>query len=122
MKTEDSRSKTRHIPLRKRDNYNRLEPEDPMSGSVYFDQVLERFDIDLGNPSNQIFIHWSELVDPAIAEHSRPQKLKDGVLYLICDHPSRASYIRLNSREIVKSIKGVYPEVDLKKIVTRVHY
>lgn len=122
MKTEEKKPKTRRQPLSKKDNYNRLEPEDPISGEAYFDQVLDRFDIDLGNPSNQIFIHWNELVDPSVAEHSRPQKLKDGVLYLICDHPSRASYIRLNAREIVKSIKGVYPEVDLKKIVTRIRY
>ena len=45
---------------------------------------------------------------------------KDGVLYLICDHPSRASYIRMNSSEIIKKITGVFPELDLKKIVTRV--
>ncbi len=121
MRTEKKPAARRFTP-RNKDNYNRLEPEDPMSGSVFFDQVLERFDIDLGDPSNQILIHWKDIVDPSISEHSRPQKIKDGVLYLLCDHPSRASYIRLNSREIVKSIQGVYPEVYLKKIVTRIRY
>ncbi|MBR2282491.1 MAG: DUF721 domain-containing protein [Spirochaetales bacterium] len=122
MKAENERPEKRIRPPRRKDSYERLEPEDPISGSVFFDQVLDRFDIDLADPANQILIHWKDIVDVSISEHSRPQKLKDGVLYIVCDHPSRASYIRLNSTEIVKSIKGVYPEVDLKKIVTRIRY
>ena len=107
-------------PYVRKDNYSRLGPEDPVSGKVFFDQVLDRFDIDLSDPSNQIMIHWKELVEPLVHEHSKPYRLKDGVLYLVCDSQSRASYIRLNSREIIKGIRSVYPEIDLKKIVTRI--
>jgi len=105
--------------FKKRDNYEALAKEDPVSGKVFIDQVLDRFDIDLSDPINRIMISWKDIVGPAIAEHSRCEKYKNGILYLICDHPSRASYIRMNSSEIVKKIKGVFPEVDLKKIVTR---
>ncbi len=121
MKTEEKEKDKKKVSRIKKDNYHRLEPEDPVSGEVFFDQVLDRFDIDLKNPSNQIIIHWKDIVDPSISEHSRPYKYKDGVLYLSCDNQSRASYIRLNSREIIKSIRSVFPEIDLKKILTRIH-
>ena len=37
---------------RKKDMYPRLAPEDPVSGEVFFDQVLERHNIDLGDPES----------------------------------------------------------------------
>ena len=106
--------------LKKTDNYQALANEDPVSGAVFLDQVLGRFNIDLKDPVNQIMVKWKDIVGDAIAQHSRCERFSDGVLYLICDHPSRASYIRMNSSELIKRIRGVFPEVDLKKIVTRV--
>ena len=106
--------------LKKTDNYQALANEDPVSGTVFLDQVLDRFNIDLKDPVNQIMVKWKDIVGDAIAQHSRCERFSDGVLYLICDHPSRASYIRMNSSELIKRIRGVFPEVDLKKIVTRV--
>ena len=106
--------------FRKKDNYEALANEDPVSGNVFLDQVLDRFNIDLKDPITQIMVRWKDIVGQNIADHTRCERYSDGVLYLICDHPSRASYIRMNSSEILKSIRGVFPEVDLKKIVTRV--
>ena len=108
------------VPKYKKDNYKPLANEDPTSSKVFFDQVLDRFNIDLDDVSSQVILNWKTLVEPAVAEHSKCEKIKDGTMYVICDHPSRASYIRLNSKEIIKSIKGVFPEIELKKIVTRV--
>ena len=105
---------------RKADNYQALANEDPVSGAVFLDQVLDRFNIDLKDPVNQIMVKWKDIAGDSIAQHSRCEKYCDGVLYLICDHPSWASNIRMNSSELVKRITGVFPEVDLKKIVTRV--
>ena len=104
---------------RKKDNYQRLSPEEPVSGKIFFDQVLERHNIDLNDPANQLTMHFTDMLDPSLRDHVRCTGFRDGVLYLVCDHPSRASYIRLNSREIKKTISGVFPEIDLKKIVTR---
>ena len=105
---------------RRKDNYQRLSPEDPVSGKIFFDQVLDRHSIDLKDPSNQLVIHFNEIMDSSLKDHVRCTGYKDGVVYLVADHPSRASYIRLNSREIKKTISSVFPELDLKKIVTRV--
>ena len=105
---------------RRKDNYQRLSPENPVSGKVFFDQVLERHNIDLKDPANQLMMHITDMMESSLKGHVRCTGFKDGVIYLVCDHPSRASYIRLNSREIKKTISGVFPELDLKKIVTRV--
>lgn len=105
---------------RQEDIYEILPKEDPVSSQRYLDQILERFDIDLNDPINRIILKWKTIVDPSIAAHSVCQGYKNGTLYIICDHPSRASYIRMNSKELIKTIQSVFPEVELKKIVTRV--
>ena len=106
--------------MARKDMYRRLAPEDPVSGVVFFDQVLERHNIDLRNPENQLVMHFTSIVDPSLEGHVRCTGFKDGILYLVFDHPSRATYIRLNGSEMKKKIRGVFPEIDLKKIVTRV--
>ena len=106
--------------MARKDMYRRLAPEDPVSGEVFFDQVLERHNIALRNPENQLVMHFTSIVDPSLEGHVRCTGFKDGILYLVCDHPSRATYIRLNGSEMKKKIRGVFPEIDLKKIVTRV--
>lgn len=110
----------KRVPRYKQDNYEPIAQEDPVSGKVFIDQVMERYDIDLNNVSNQVILNWKTLVEPVVAEYSKCEKIKDGVMTVTCDHPSHASYIRLNAREIMKSIKGVFPEIELKKIITRV--
>ena len=108
------------VPKYKKDNYKPLAKEDPSSSKVFFDQVMDRFHIDLDDVCSQVVLQWKNIVEPAVAEHSKCEKIKDAVLYVSCDSQVRASYIRLNSREIIKSIKGVFPEIELKKIITRV--
>ena len=106
--------------FKKRDNYNALANEDPVSGEVFLNQVLDRFNIDLKDPVTQLIVRWKDIVGTQMAEHTSCERYCDGVLHLICDHPSRATQVRMNSSEIIKIIRGVFPEIDLKKIVTRV--
>ena len=113
-------AENKSAPKYKQDNYKPLAKEDPSSSKVFFDQVLDRFHIDLDDVLSQVFLNWKNLVDPVVAEHSKCEKIKDGTLYVICDHPTHASYIRLNAKELIKKICGVFPEIELKKIVTRV--
>ena len=110
----------KRIPKYKQDNYKPLANEEPISSKVFFDQVMDRFHIDLDDTSSQLILQWGNIVPKVVSEHSKCEKMKDGVLYVTCDHPSHASYIRLNSKEIIKTIKGVFPEIELKKIITRV--
>ena len=106
---------------RKKDNYKPMAPEDPVSGKLFMDQVLDRFGIDLDKPENQVVINWKALVGEETASHCRCEKIEKGVVYVCCDHPSRAARMRLEAREIIKNIRGVYPEINLSKIVTYIH-
>ena len=103
---------------RKKDNYKPMAPEDPVSGQVFLNQVLDRFNIDLEKPENQIVINWKTLIGEELASHCRCERVEKGIMYVCCDHPSRAARIRLEAREIIKNIRGVYPEINLSKIVT----
>lgn len=103
-----------------RDSYKPLSKELPVSGEVFFNQVLERFDINLNDPANQVIMRWEKIAGQELAAHSRCDRIENNILYVSCDHPTRAAYIRLNCREILKNIKSIYPEIDLKKIVTRI--
>lgn len=104
---------------RNADNYERIAPEDPKTGEIYFNQVLERFDIDLKDPENQLIMNWRKIVGDQMAEHCRCMGVQDKNLYVVCDHPSRASFIRLNAKEMLKNINTIFPELDLRKIITR---
>ena len=105
---------------RKEDMYPRLAPEDPVSGEVFFDQVLERHNIDLGDPVNQITMHFDSIVDLPFEGHVRCTGFRNGILHLACDNKSWEQLVRLNSSEIKKKIRGVFPEIELKKIFTSV--
>ena len=120
MSGDSQMAENKRVPKYKQDNYKPLAKEDPAPSKVFFDQVMDRFHIDLDDTNSQLILNWKNSVEPVVAEHSKCEKIKDGVLYVNCDHSSHASYIRLNAREIMKSIKSIYPEIELKKIITRV--
>ena len=106
---------------RKKDNYKPMAPEDPVSGNVFLDQVLDHFDINLEKPETQIVLNWKTLVGEETAAHCRCDRVEKGIIYVCCDHPSRAAGMRLKAGEIIKNIRGVYPEINLSKIVTYIH-
>ena len=108
------------IKNRKKDNYSPLAPEDPMFGSIFVDQVLERFGIDPNDPSNQLSMRWHDIVGSEISDHTFFEKMEGKTIYVACDNPSRASYIKLNGKDILKNIKGVFPELEINKISVRV--
>lgn len=105
---------------RKKDMYTRLAPEDPVSGEVFFDQVMKRHNIDLSDPVNQLVMHFTTIVDIPFEGHVRCTGCRNGILYLVCDNKSWGQLVQLNSSEIKKKIRGVFPEIELKKIFTSV--
>ncbi len=99
--------------------YPRLSPEDPVGGKVYFDQVLERHHIDLNDPVNQMVMHFRSIAGLPQECNVRCTGYRNGMLYLVCDNRSWAHFIHLNSSEIKKRIRAVFPEIEVKKIFTR---
>lgn len=103
-------------------NHEPLSPEDPVFSTLFFDKVLNRLKIDLNSPESQLSVQWENIVGTQIASICRFVSLKKGVLTLCCDHPAKTSSIRINRNEIIKSIRGVFPELEIIKVnVTTVY-
>lgn len=105
----------------KEDKYKPMAAEDPVNSQVFVDQIFERLGIDMSDPSRQLMVQWKSIVGPSIAEHVKCEGIKDGAILVSCDHPSRASYIRINEKDIIKTVLSVFPELKVKKISARVH-
>lgn len=59
-----------------------------------------------------VFSHWNLLVGDKIAQHTRPQMLKDKALFIQCDSTAWATNLRLMQRQILQEIaKQVGPNV-----------
>ena len=54
--------------------------------------------------SCKIFNHWEEIVGKEIAKNSRPEKLKNKVLYISTINPIWASELNLMSQNIINKI------------------
>ena len=104
----------------KRDLYSPLSPEDPVDGSLFVDQVLMRFGIDPNEPSNQLAMRWHDIVGEEVSKHVFFEKIDGEAVHIACDNPSMASYMKINGNDVIKKIKAVFPELEVKKIQVRV--
>lgn len=102
------------------DMYAPLSPEDPVDGSLFVDQVLMRFGIDPNEPSNQLAMGWHDIVGEEVAKHVFFEKVDGDAVHIACDNPSRASYMKINGNDVIKKIKTVFPELEVKRIQVRV--
>ena len=102
-------------------DYARLAPEAPVDGAFYIDKILEKFGIDINTPEAQLNFRWVDVVGEELAKVISYEKVKDGVLNIACKNPSVATYVRLNSKDIIKKIDSAFPELEVKKIAVRVN-
>ena len=98
------------------DLYEHVSPQEPLSSTVFFDKVLSRLNIDLNDPKRQLCLQWSSIVGENLSSHCFFNGLKDGILYVVCDHPSYVSMFRLNSKEVLKNVKTTFPELQVNKV------
>ena len=86
-------------------------------------QGLERMMRLLGGPPpntmRSIEARWAEIVGPALAEHSRPVELVDGVLTVRCPDPIWSSQIRWMESEIVERLADLDGGAAPRKIRVR---
>jgi predicted nucleic acid-binding Zn ribbon protein len=73
--------------------------------------ALTEVTADLGLPDPDAFAslvtHWRELVGEALAEHCRPQSLRDGVLRVTVDSAPRATQLRYLESEVVRQASAL---------------
>ena len=104
----------------KRDNYESLSPEDPIESSVYLEKVFERFGIDINSPEVQLNLRWADIIGEELAKVISFEKIFNENLFIVCKSASYATYVRLNSNDIIKKIDSTFPELRVKKIIVKV--
>ena len=81
----------------------------------------------LGEPAtlNAVFGNWESVVGAALADHCRPERLRDGELVVLVDEPAWATEVRFLSDEIrvrcnaragVDAVRTVVVRVDTRAL------
>ena len=104
----------------KKDENERISPDVPIEGGAYIDKIFEKFGIDISSPEMQLNLRWADIVGQDLSKSIGFDKVKDGVLSVVCKSASIASYVRLNSTDIIKKVDSVFPELEVKKLLVRV--
>lgn len=104
----------------KQDNYESLSPEDPVKGGVFLDEIFERFGIDINSPESQLNLRWSDIIGAELSKVIFYEKIVNDILFVVCKSASYASFVRLNSNDILKKVDSAFPELKIKKIMVRV--
>ena len=88
-------------------------------------ESIDRVAAALGAPRasalHTVFVRWPELVGPAIAAHTRPLSLKDGLLLIGVDQPGWATQLRYLDASLRAQIAealgdGVVTRVELRVV------
>lgn len=99
-----------------KDLYEPISPEDPEKSSVFFDSVLKRLNINLNDPKRQLSLQWDNIVGDNFKGHCKFNGIGDGIVFVVCDHPSYVSMFKMNSKEILKKIQTTFPELNVLKV------
>jgi predicted nucleic acid-binding Zn ribbon protein len=85
---------------------------------------LDRLTEQLGAPRSSalhaVFMRWSELVGPAIAEHAHPLSLKTGTLTVGVDQPGWATQLRYLEATLLASLAASVGPEEVRRIEVRV--
>ncbi len=99
-------------------------PGQPGPGPRRVAESLDRLATSLGVPSagvlTTLFSAWPELVGDAVAAHSRPRSLRDGVLVVAVDEPAWATQLRWLESDLLVRLGEVLGEGVVQSIDVRV--
>lgn len=98
------------------DNYNRLSPEEPVSSSLYLNEIVKHFNIDFNNPVHLIENSWVEIAGENFSKSVHFNFISDNTLYVKCKNSSVSHLFRLQGKEILKKINSLFPELHLNKV------
>jgi predicted nucleic acid-binding Zn ribbon protein len=74
---------------------------DPKRISDSLDAVAKRAGMASAGAVTPVFGRWAEIVGPAVADHSKPHSLREGVLKVHVDDPAWATQLRYLTPTIV---------------------
>jgi predicted nucleic acid-binding Zn ribbon protein len=76
----------------------------------------------LGDPSTlqAVFGDWESVVGPALADHCRPERLRDGELVVLVDDPAWATEVRFLGEDIRVRCNAKAGQEAVRTVVVRV--
>lgn len=96
-------------------------PEDSVASTYFLEKIMEKYKINLNAPENLLAVQWENILGSTFSNTCSFHSLKDGVLTVLCSHSAQAAGVRMNKNEIIKKIKSVFPELDIRKINIRIN-
>ncbi|MDH3706926.1 MAG: DUF721 domain-containing protein [Acidimicrobiia bacterium] len=88
----------------------------PISEGV--ERVLRHLAAPSADTVSGIFEHWTDVVGPGIAEHTRPISIEDGCLVIAVDDATWASHLQWSQDEIVAKVAARLDQDDIDRIRT----
>jgi predicted nucleic acid-binding Zn ribbon protein len=73
-----------------------------------------------GNPYEQLFTRWQQIVGESMAAHARLVDVRNGFLIVEVDHPGWLQMFRLRQDALLEAARGAVPAVGLEGIRVRV--
>ena len=74
-------------------------------GSV-IDSIIEKMGINRKLSTSNIFNHWEEIVGNEIGQKTKPQKIRDGTLYIYTTTSTWATELSMMSEYLLKKINN----------------
>jgi hypothetical protein len=68
----------------------------------------------------QLINKWDKIVGDFLAEKTRPLKIKNGVLYILTNHPSFSQHLSFISDEIIQKVVTYYPS--LRQSINKIYF
>ena len=73
-----------------------------------------------GNPYEQLFARWQQIVGDSMAPHARLVDVRNGILVVEVDHPGWLQMVRLRQDALLEAARSAVPTVLLDGIRVRV--
>lgn len=81
--------------------------DEPAPMAPTLDRLVRHLGASSTGTLQQVFGRWPELVGAQVADHSRPVRLREGVLSLVVDEPAWATQLRLLEAELLTRLAAV---------------
>ncbi len=83
-------------------------------------QILKNINVQNDIPALSFFNSWEKIAGIDIANHSELEEVKNNILYVSVDHPGWIQIIMLKKRNILKTVRILFPELKIQNL--RVFY
>ena len=89
---------------------------DPIKLSSGIDEVIGQFNWTKQLSQAELFVSWSNIVGPDVANACNPTNLENQILHVDCTSTAWATQMRLMSNQVLKEITDLYPDLEVKEI------